>query len=107
MKSAVKLLLDAIKERGLKVAIEKGRAVFQGDKKEVTPELVAAVKHWKTDILSELGLVEIIEKPLPPQLWLRYADGFETAGSERITEQPVAFLYDDEKKWVPIPANPF
>lgn len=64
MKPAVKILLEAVKERGLEFRLENGKANLFGDRKEVTPELIAALKHFRTEILEASGIVEETT-PLP------------------------------------------
>lgn len=63
MRAAVKILLDAIKERGLSISTNGGKATIFGDKKEVTPELIAALKHFRGEILEANGITEVEEKP--------------------------------------------
>lgn len=67
MKAAVKVLLDAIKERGLSICIDSGKAVLRGKPSEVTPELITAMKHFRIEILEAHGINEeiIVEEPEP------------------------------------------
>lgn len=73
MRPAVKILLDAIEERGLSICTDGGKAVLLGNRKEVTPELLAALKHFRGEILEARGIKEVEEekpkeepKPDPP-----------------------------------------
>lgn len=58
MKTAVKILIDAIAERGLSIRSDNGKAVIHGDKKEVTPELLAAMNHFRRELLEAAGITE-------------------------------------------------
>lgn len=62
MRPAVKILLDAIEERGLSICTDGGKAVLLGNRKEVTPELLAALKHFRGEILEARGIKEVEEE---------------------------------------------
>lgn len=64
MRASVKILLDAVQERGLEVKIANGRAVLHGNPDEATPELIAAMKHFRAEILEALSITE--NTPPPP-----------------------------------------
>lgn len=66
MRPTIKLLLDAVKERGLSIRVVNGQACLHGDEREATPELIAAMKHFRKEIISDLGLEETENEPTEP-----------------------------------------
>ena len=62
MRAAVKVLMDAVAERGLSFKLDNGKAKLLGNPKEVTPELLAALKFFRGEILEAQGIKEDVEE---------------------------------------------
>jgi hypothetical protein len=65
MREAVRILLDTIKERGLSVRLVNGHVVLSGDTRQATPELMAALKHFRSDVIQAAGLTELAHPAEP------------------------------------------
>lgn len=63
-------LLKQLEARGLSVAPgdAPGELKLVGPRSEVTPDLMAAVKEFKADLLVRVGKVEVVRSPQPRPL---------------------------------------
>ena len=62
MRYPVKLLLDAIHERDLTIAVSNGHTVFRGDLAAITPDLMKAMAFFMPEVLVELGFIPPLGK---------------------------------------------
>ena len=105
MKTPVEMILEVIKDRSLSIVIDNGKAVLRGDLKEVTPELLKPLKHWKSDVLATLGLEETAPvATAKPRLQLLYADG-STSFSDKadLRRRPTHSRFEGAVEWDEVP----